>query len=160
MSMWSKEANATPPYFLWPSEHCPVWVPAWPSAEQAQPCISVHRQGARHIGSGETARPNHLCTLTTTQNWKFTVTPSQGCELSMSSTNIRDPHSLSSGPVIFRLLPALEIRLLNTEGTLWVKISPDLGEMWSMFAKRNRFSFLPNFPHFFCCLRGALCNVC
>lgn len=158
--MWGKEANAKPLSFPWPSEHCPVWVPAWPGAEQAQPCIAVHRQGVEHLGSGETARPNHHCTLTITQKWKFTVTPSRGCKLSMWSTNIRYPHSLSSGPVIFRLLPAVEIRLLNIKGTLWVKISPDLGEMWSMFAKRNRFSFLPNFPHFFCCLRGALCNVC
>lgn len=127
-------------------------------AASALSCCAERRGWACRFRA--TARSNHHCTLSSPQNWKFTVTRSWGCELSMWSTSIRDPRSLSSGPVIFRLLPALEIRLLNIEGTLWVKISPDLGEMWNMFAKRNRVSFLPSSPHLFYCLRGALCNVC
>ena len=145
------------------SQHCPAWVPAWSRAEQPQPCIAVHREGGRHVGPGEAAWPNHPCALTATQNRRFTVAPSWGCELSVWSTNIWDPYILSSGPVMFfvRLLPPLdnlllyfqvypgEIRFTNIKGTLRVKISPDQEEMWRMFAKRNRFSFLPALPHLF-----------
>ena len=90
MKTWGKEARATPPSLLRPPEHCPVWVPAWPSAEQAQPCLAVHNEGAGHVGSGQ------LHDQTIVAPWQAhrtenSVTRSWGCELSMSSTSIRDP---------------------------------------------------------------------
>lgn len=103
-------------------------MPAWPSEEQPQPCLAVHSEGAGHVGSGQL----HNQTI---------IAPDKHIELKIHSGSLmrmqvvhavhkyQGPRSLSSGPVIFRLLPSLEIRLLNIEGTLWVKISPDLGEM-------------------------------
>lgn len=79
VSSWvceAKKQNAKPPSSPWPSEHCPVWVPAWPVQSRLSPVLLCTGKGLSTRFRGDcTTKPSHRDNHT--QKWNSQWLPQE-----------------------------------------------------------------------------------